>query len=156
MTIYQPGDQQQPSSFPRILFDRAGARIVELSIDSHHFDGETTRSRIEAAFKETDTYLHRLTSDPQERPAAKIKLDQPTMEALIVGYLSYLTNRGVTISGSIPEHPLVQAFTRYIDFCQAAQATHTPLVPTDENQDHFLGNDDLSDLDHSPFARGTK
>lgn len=150
MTVHQPSDQQQQPLSPRIVFDQGSTRYVELhTAYSDEAMWVDAVQRLEAAYHGKNVILCQMHS---EESPIKLFLHAQTLHRLLIGYLDYLADRGIIIAGSIAEHPLVQAFTRYIQFCEVEQTFRPPVERTHNDQDDdFLENDDLSDLDEHPF-----
>ncbi len=139
-------NNQQQSLFPRILSNRANTRYVELSTHySDHADWYGAIQRLEASFNGETITLCQLQS---EEPPIKLMLNAQAMDMLIIGYLNYLTDQGLIITGPVADNPVVQAFTTYVHVCEMGRFQPPARVasPADDNLD-----DDLGALDEAPF-----
>jgi hypothetical protein len=149
MSVHQPNDQQQQPSSPRIVFEQGNTRYVELhTAYSDEAMWVDAILRLEAAYHGKNIILCQMHS---EGSPVKLTLNAQALHQLIIGYLDYLAAQGIVITGPIAQHPLVQAFTRYVQFCEVEQAFRPPVERTNNSQDDFFGDDDLSDLDEHPF-----
>lgn len=103
MADNQPHGRQQQPSFPRILSNRANTRYVELSTHySDHADWYDAIQRLEASFNGETITLCQLQSE--ELPI-KLTLNAQAMGRLIIGYLNYLTDQGMIITGPVADNP---------------------------------------------------
>jgi hypothetical protein len=129
--------QATQEQVPRILADyqEAGPRYVELStmFSEEPRWGEAMRQTI-ATFDGDEVTLTRLS----DREPGRLLLSQEEMNALVVGYLTYLVDRRWAVRN---EH-LVNAFAAYV---QASETQQRP-APASIDEDGTLG-----DLDTHPF-----
>jgi hypothetical protein len=149
MSINQPNDQQQQPLSPRIVFEQDNTRYVELhTAYSNEAMWVDAILRLEAAYHGKNIILCQMHS---EESPIKLIMNAQALHRLIIGYLDYLADYGIVVGDPIAEHPLVQAFTRYMHSYEVERASRPMVVQPHKNQNDFFDDDDLSDLDEHPF-----